>query len=135
VKTIIAGSRSVTKYSDVERAVNLSGFKITRVLSGKAPGADTLGESWALLNNVPWDDYPAAWHDLSAPGCEVKYHSVTGEPYNANAGRDRNQRMADNAEALIAVWDGKSPGTNDMITRAREKGLQVFVLNLSEGKK
>ncbi len=132
MRTIIAGSRSVTKYADVERAVNACGWNVTLVLSGKAPGADTLGESWALLNCVPWEEYPAAWDDLTVSGCEIRYHSVTNTPYNANAGRDRNQKMADNAEALVAVWDGHSPGTEDMIARARKNGLRVFVLNLSE---
>lgn len=35
--------------------------------------------------------------------------------------------MADNAEALIAIWDGKSKGTRHMIEVAKEKGLKVYV--------
>ena len=35
--------------------------------------------------------------------------------------------MADSADALIAIWDGKSVGTKDMIRRARKTGLTVFV--------
>jgi hypothetical protein len=29
--------------------------------------------------------------------------------------------------ALIAVWDGKSPGTKHMIETAKARGLPVFV--------
>ena len=35
--------------------------------------------------------------------------------------------MAQYADALIAVWDGESKGTANMITQARQKGLDVFI--------
>jgi hypothetical protein len=35
--------------------------------------------------------------------------------------------MAENAEALIAIWDGQSKGTKNMIDTATKKGLLVFV--------
>jgi len=42
--------------------------------------------------------------------------------------------MAQVAEALIAVRIGgpKSRGTSDMIWRAKQKGLRLFVLDLDE---
>jgi dissimilatory sulfite reductase (desulfoviridin) alpha/beta subunit len=38
--------------------------------------------------------------------------------------------MAENADALIAVWDGESRGTKMMIDIAKKKGLKVFVKNI-----
>jgi hypothetical protein len=35
--------------------------------------------------------------------------------------------MAERAEALIAVWDGKSKGTKHMIETAHDFGLKVYV--------
>jgi hypothetical protein len=35
--------------------------------------------------------------------------------------------MAYYADALIAVWDGKSPGTKHMIKIATELGLKVYI--------
>ena len=35
--------------------------------------------------------------------------------------------MAANADALVAVWDGVSPGTKNMIAQARLQGLRVHV--------
>jgi hypothetical protein len=35
--------------------------------------------------------------------------------------------MVKNADALVAVWDGKSRGTAHMIEIAKEKGLLVHV--------
>lgn len=36
--------------------------------------------------------------------------------------------MGDYGEALLAFWDGRSPGTRMMIDIARKKGLRVVVV-------
>lgn len=35
--------------------------------------------------------------------------------------------MAENAETLLALWDGKSKGTKHMIDRAFNKNLNIFI--------
>jgi hypothetical protein len=35
--------------------------------------------------------------------------------------------MARYADALVAIWDGRSTGTADMIKKAQKSGLQVWV--------
>ena len=35
--------------------------------------------------------------------------------------------MALNAEALIALWDGESPGTRNMIATAKALGLRCYI--------
>ncbi|NKE72859.1 DUF2493 domain-containing protein [Candidatus Manganitrophus noduliformans] len=111
MRTIIAGSRTINDSLLVEQAVRESGFRITEVLSGGARGVDCLGEEWARRNGVPVRHFPADW-----------------ERYGKRAGYVRNEEMADRAEALISVWDGRSPGTGQMIEIAKRKGLKVFVL-------
>jgi SLOG family YspA-like protein len=110
VKTIIAGSRSIRFYHHVERAVALSGFTINEVVSGGAPGVDRLGEQWAAWHGVPIARFPADW-----------------ELFGKSAGVRRNSQMAKYADALIAVWDGESSGTEHMIDVAEKKGLTVYV--------
>lgn len=110
MKTIIAGSRTVKDYKTVEEAVIKSEFKITEVVSGCAKGVDSLGESYAGFNRLPVKKYPADW-----------------ERFGKIAGFIRNQKMADYAEALVAVWDGQSKGTEHMINIARQRNLKVFV--------
>lgn len=110
MKVIIAGSRDIDDYSLVERAVEKSGFEITEVVSGGARGVDFLGEQWALNNNVQTTAFPAQW-----------------AAYGRAAGHMRNEKMAQYADALIAVWDGKSSGTRNMIENAKKRGLKVFV--------
>jgi hypothetical protein len=70
--------------------------------------------------------FSAEWRDITAPGAVIKV-TKQGRRYNAMAGFARNQKMADYAEALVAVWDGRSSGTRDMLDRARARGLKVFV--------
>lgn len=115
MKTIIAGSRTCLDYALLCDTVIKSRFEITEVVSGKAPGADTLGEQWAVNNSIPIKEFPANW-----------------KKFGNKAGPLRNQEMADYAEALLALWDGKSHGTSDMIDRAIKRHLRVYIKNYGD---
>lgn len=113
MKTIIAGSRSEKRFAQVIlafKATNLPLDAVTEVVSGCADGVDRLGEQWAQMAGIPVKRFPAKW-----------------AAYGKAAGRQRNLEMAVYADALIAVWDGKSPGTRHMIQTAERMGLKVFV--------
>ncbi len=117
MKTIIAGSRTITSYDVIQKAIEASGIEITEVVSGRARGVDTLGEDWARTNNIPVTQFPvtpAEW-----------------KRYGKRAGYLRNRKMGEYAEALIAIWDGKSRGTGHMIDIADELGLvrKAFLFN------
>lgn len=110
MRTIIAGSRDGTTMKDVSKAISKSHYEITSVVCGMARGADLFGQMWANLKCLPVEEFPANW-----------------ELHGRSAGYIRNSEMASNADALIAVWDGKSKGTLNMIEVARKKGLEVFI--------
>lgn len=110
MRTIIAGSRSIIYPHILDRALHACGWTPTVVLSGTAQGADRLGERWANYNYVPIERYPADW-----------------QANGRIAGFMRNDLMADKAEALIALWDGQSRGTKQMIDRALSRRLRVHV--------
>lgn len=126
MKTIIAGSRNIKLYSIVEKAIQKSNFEITEVVSGTANGVDKLGEEYAKKNDIHIEPFPANWSDLTETPCKIKYNKF-GKPYNCLAGFNRNERMAKYADALIAIWDGKSPGTKDMIKLGKKYKLKIFV--------
>jgi hypothetical protein len=113
MRVIIAGSRDIEDYELVKQAVFESGFDITTVVCGMARGVDMLGWKWADENGMPKEEHPAKWR-------------ANGKFYKA-AGMLRNIEMANVSDALIAIWDGKSPGTGHMIRIATVKGLKVFV--------
>lgn len=117
MKVIIAGSRGITRYSLVEKAVVASKFTITQVVSGGARGVDQLGIKWAKRNGVDFTVMRAAWIDRD------------GER-NWNAGFERNERMADYADALIAVWDGFSGGTKHMMQCMGKRAKPIYYIDL-----
>lgn len=108
--TIIAGGRNVTDYQLLLYAISESNIEITKVISGGARGVDYMGEWYAEDNGIPLEIEKANW-----------------DKFGKKAGSIRNAAMANKAEALIALWDGVSPGTGNMIDTARAKGLTVYV--------
>jgi len=113
MKTIIAGSRDIIDYNLLLTAIDLAkdnDIHVTEVVCGMAWGADMLGRRYAILNNLPLHDFPADW-----------------ETHGNRAGYLRNIEMSENADSLIALWDGASKGTHNMIDIADEKGLKKIV--------
>lgn len=105
MRVIIAGSRTILDPKPVQDAIRQSGFDITEVIS-----PDLLDWVWAKERRIPIKAMPADW-----------------KRYGIMAGFKRNRAMAANADALIAVWDGKSRGTADMVKVARGYALKIFL--------
>lgn len=112
MKVVIAGSRDIVSLAIIALAVEHSGWlpEITEVVSGCARGVDRLGEFWAVQHGIQIKQFPANWKD-----------------HGQAAGRYRNMQMAEYADALIAVWDGESRGTGNMIEEMRCLGKPAFV--------
>jgi hypothetical protein len=131
MRVLIGGSRYITNPKALEAALQsaaaeIPDFKVAEVVSGKAAGADKLGEDWAAANGVPVKSFSADWNDLQAPGAVVRYDRA-GRPYNAKAGPDRNRRMAAYADVGVFLWDGASRGTADAIRQMKALGKPVVV--------
>lgn len=121
MKTIVAGGRDITDYEFVAGVLDKHP-EITEVVCGMAlswlwkdhpttGGVDRLGHRWATANKIPIKPYPADW-----------------SRYGSAAGHIRNGDMAEYGDQLIAVWDGKSKGTGNMIATMRKLGKPVFVI-------
>lgn len=115
MKLIIAGSRGVTDYSEVRQAVIDSGLwksygKSLEIVSGMARGADMLGVEFAQRNGLIVHEFIPDWDNLGK-----------------KAGIIRNIDMGKFSDALVAIWDGKSVGTKQMIDWSNKNGLLVYV--------
>ena len=105
-------------YAMVAEAIQESGFTgITAVHSGGAlEGIDQAGEEWAWAHNIE--------PQIHRP----EYYKVPGDKY---APLLRNQKMVDlmkaRGGALLAVWNGTSRGTQDIIDRAKTAGIPCYV--------
>lgn len=117
MKVIIAGSRSINDMKMLELGIELSGFKISEVVWGTASGVDELGKRWAQQRNVPVKEFRPEW-----------------EKYGSNhAPKKRNNDMADYADALIAIWNGHSPGMAHMIAAAILRKLPYSTFRTDRG--
>lgn len=115
-KVIIAGTRMFADYtllcSSCDKLLSQKGLTHDIIIvSGTARGADKLGERYAKERGYNVELFPADWENKGRA-----------------AGYIRNADMANNADALIAFWDGTSHGTAHMIDIARKKNLPVRVI-------
>lgn len=117
LRTIIAGSRTISDAREVDAAVSSAWWDVSEVVCGGAQGPDLAGRHWADARAVPVKEKPADWNG----------------PAGRGAGYARNIEMAEYAGALIAVWDGTSRGTAHMIEQAIQRGLAVLVWAPGQG--
>jgi hypothetical protein len=113
MKTIIAGTRDIKNPKHLLEGIRIAeenGIYLDEIVSGMAPGPDYMGYRYGLAKGIPVKCFPADW--------------LT---YGKAAGFIRNQKMAEYADALIAIWDEKSKGTSDMIERAKARRLKILV--------
>jgi hypothetical protein len=125
MRIIIAGGRDFSNYnllkSECDRIIGSLHYSQNyidyEVISGDAPGADTLGKRYAKEKKYRLIIMSAKW-DL----------------YGKSAGYIRNKKMRDYAKLdpdysmLIAFWDGKSKGTKNMIDLAKEELDKIEII-------
>lgn len=116
MKLIIAGSREGIDEADVFTAMQESGFdkRVSEVVSGTARGVDRMGEAWARENGIPVKRFPANW-----------------EKNGRAAGHIRNRQMGDYADALLVLIYNNSRGSEGMLSYAKKKGLEIYVVRKS----
>ena len=114
MRVAIVGSRSISDYALLEEAVRESGFDVRVVVSGGARGVDSLAERYAKRH-----------------GCKMVVYVPEWEKHGRGAGMLRNAHIVNDAEALIALWDGKSRGTRNSIARALARGIPTYIHDVS----
>jgi len=111
---IVAGSRDIGPEHTLEIWSMIWRYHcdtpITELISGGARGIDTYAAQWAIQHGIPLKTMKADWNQ-----------------FGKSAGYRRNVEMANEADALLAIWDGESKGTRHMIDIAKKKGLIVTI--------
>jgi hypothetical protein len=112
MKVIIAGGRGIWLTQEQMANIVIESelcTNISEVVSGGAMGIDIAGEAWAYESNVRVKTFSADWNQ-----------------YGRAAGPIRNRQMADYADALVLVWNGKSRGSMSMRREAQLAGLRIY---------
>lgn len=98
MRLIIAGSRTLNaSVEEIHALVVHYKIQATHIVSGTASGIDQCGEAYAKACGLPLARFPADWNK-----------------HGRAAGMIRNRQMAENADALLLIWDGQSRGSKGM---------------------
>ena len=121
MKTIVTGSTSLTSMDNdivkkaIEEAINESGFDVSEIVVGdEMEGVSYLADQ--LSNDLELDSTIFESMDAS-----YKEGTLISKQI-------RNVEMAEYGDQVIALWDGKSQGTEHMITIAKQKGMNVHIV-------
>lgn len=116
MKLLIAGSRDFPDLELVKEYVKRLPLD-TVLINGRARGVDNVARNQAMFQQLVVLDRPADWNK-----------------YGKSAGMIRNHEMIDEADEVVVFWDGKSPGSRDVIEYAKSKD-KLTDLIIDESKK
>lgn len=109
-RIVVVGSREYPNLDEVEQLVREQ-ERDTIIISGGATGVDSVAVTTAQYYRMPYEVYPAHW-----------------SKHGRSAGAIRNREMVDNADEVVAFWDGKSRGTKITIDYAKAQGKPLRVI-------
>lgn len=116
-RIIVCGGRDFDNrelcFKYLEKLVSM--YENPEIVSGHAKGADTFGEEYAAMHELP-----------------VKIFKPDWKKYGRAAGPIRNKEMLTYAveenPVVIAFWNGESKGTKNMIEQAKKANAKVHVV-------
>jgi predicted Rossmann fold nucleotide-binding protein DprA/Smf involved in DNA uptake len=109
MKIAVVGSRGFNDFEKLEKELNK--YEIDEIISGGAKGADALAEKYAKNHNIP-----------------VKVFKPDWRKYKRGAGLIRNKQIVENADIVVAFWDGASKGTKFTIDYAKKLNKKVVIV-------
>ena len=115
IKIVICGCRNFHGTDVFNEFVDFCLARIQKdnnivILSGHCSGVDSMAEAYANAHGLKVRLYPAEW-----------------AKYGKAAGTKRNMQMANDANMVIAFWDGYSKGTKSMIDSAEKLKKPVYL--------
>ena len=113
MKVAVVGSRGFNDYLKLSGVLDKihSVKPITLIVSGGAVGADSLAETWAEESGIEKLIFKPDW-----------------KKYGKKAGFIRNTQIVENADSVVAFWDGESRGTKNSIDTANKLDKPLFIV-------
>ncbi|MGK7390076.1 MAG: hypothetical protein ACNS60_06985 [Candidatus Cyclobacteriaceae bacterium M2_1C_046] len=98
----VIGSRKFTNYTQMVKYLAKKGT-VDLVVTGDSEGADQLAKEYAQSHNIPFEFFP----------------------------QDK-EAIVNNSDIIIAFWDGKSEGTQDILRLAKRAGKRIEIVFLEK---
>ncbi len=111
MKVAVIGSRGL-KINNLEKYLPQ---ETTEIISGGAKGIDTCAKEYAIAHNIKLTEFLPEY-----------------KKYGKSAPLKRNITIIENADVVLAFWDGKSNGTRFVIGKCREFGKEIKVEVIAE---
>lgn len=83
---------------------------VTEIISGGAKGVDTSAREYAILNRIKLTEFLPEY-----------------SKYGRSAPLKRNITIIENADLVLAFWDGSSRGTKYVIDQCRKRNISIKV--------
>jgi len=107
----VVGGRYFTDYNTV--AKELAKYQFASLVSGGATGVDTIAYKYAKIHSIPIRVFYPDW-----------------QKYGKSAGPLRNKQIIQNANHVLAFWDGLSRGTRSSIQLARTHNVPLTIIRI-----
>lgn len=106
---LISGPRDLEVDPEViKELITENNLKPDKIVTGGARGIDACAEEFAKVSNIPYE--------ALKPTHKARWGAIAN-----------NKRLADESDILLAITDGKSKGTANMIEIYQKKGKPHFV--------
>lgn len=104
MRVAVIGSRTINSI-DLEKFLPSN---TTEIISGGAKGVDTVAKQYAIKNKIKLTEFLPQY-----------------DKYGKKAPLKRNITIIENADLVLAFWDGVSRGTLHACRKSRDKGVPV----------
>lgn len=109
MKVAVVGSRSLS----VPDLMDYLPQETTEIISGGAQGVDRSARDCAMKNHLKLTEYLPDYRR-----------------FGKAAPLRRNITIIENADLVLAFWDGKSPGTRFVIEQCEKRGIPLRVVSI-----
>ena len=106
MKVAVIGSRNLLPF-DLGKYIPES---VSEIISGGAKGVDSMAKNYAITHNIILTEYLPEYNR-----------------YGKGAPLKRNIKIIEEANRVIAFWDGKSKGTKFVIEECKKRGKEIDV--------
>ena len=110
MKVAVIGSRNININNICEYLPN----NITEIVSGGAKGVDTLAKEFAIKNNIKITEFLPEYNK-----------------FGRAAPLKRNDQIIEYADEVVAIWNGKSKGTEYVIKKCKKlsKSCKIYIVD------